>query len=332
MKFASPLNEIENLTLKELLKNHNEYRYRARAHSILLSSRKFAINKIADIYQVDRDTVSIWIDAWEKYGLVGIFDEPKSGRPTKLTKEEQQKAINYVHEEPRSIKQAVAKIEEIHGKTVSTKTVKRILKKGKQIWKRVRTSLSNKKNKQQFEIAQKEIAELKQKNEQKKITLCYYDESGFTLVPKIPYAWQKVNETIEIPSSRSKSFNVLGLLSPNTYFESIVIEGTVTADIVINYFDEFAKSLTQETWVILDNAPTHKSEAFQARITEWKNKNLYLYFLPAYSPELNLIEILWRFIKYKWLAFSAYLSINHLEKALMEVLANIGTKYQITYV
>ena len=152
------------------------------------------------------------------------------------------------------------------------------------------------------------------------------------MVPKILYAWQKVNEKIELPLSRSKSFNVLGLLNPNTNFESIVIEGTVTTDIVINYFDDFAKSLTQETWVILDNAPTHKSEAFQARIAEWESRNLYLYFLPAYSPELNLIEILWRFIKYKWLAFSAYLSINHLEKALIEVLANIGIKYQIIFV
>ena len=151
-------------------------------------------------------------------------------------------------------------------------------------------------------------------------------------MPKIPYAWQKVNETIEMPSSRSKSFNVLGLLSPNTNFDSMIVEGTVTTDVIVNYFDEFATSLTQETWIILDNAPTHKSKAFQAKIPEWKNKNLHLYFLPPYSPELNLIEILWRFIKYKWLTFAAYLSTDHLEKSLIEILANIGTKYQITYV
>ncbi|WP_368860940.1 transposase, partial [Desulforhabdus sp. TSK] len=39
-------------------------------------------------------------------------------------------------------------------------------------------------------------------------------------------------------------------------------------------------------------------------------KNLYIKFLPTYSPELNLIEILWRKIKYEWLSFSAYLSFS----------------------
>jgi len=38
-----------------------------------------------------------------------------------------------------------------------------------------------------------------------------------------------------------------------------------------------------------------------------------LHWLPPYSPELNLIEILWRKIKYQWLPLRAYLSFNHLQ-------------------
>jgi transposase len=110
MKYSKTLSDVEICTLEELVKNHSEYRYRTRAHSILLSSRGFKINDIANIYQVDRDSVSIWIDDWEKYGLIGLFDEVKSGRPTKLTKEEQQKAIEYIQEEPRSVKYTVAKL------------------------------------------------------------------------------------------------------------------------------------------------------------------------------------------------------------------------------
>jgi DDE superfamily endonuclease len=43
--------------------------------------------------------------------------------------------------------------------------------------------------------------------------------------------------------------------------------------------------------------------------------------LPAYSPQLNLIEILWRFIKYQWLEFSAYKDWN----SLVEAVENIST-------
>jgi len=39
-------------------------------------------------------------------------------------------------------------------------------------------------------------------------------------------------------------------------------------------------------------------------------------YLPAYAPALNLIEILWRFMKYYWLPFSAYTSFQCLSAAV----------------
>jgi hypothetical protein len=45
------------------------------------------------------------------------------------------------------------------------------------------------------------------------VDLRYYDESGFCLVPYIPYAWQEQDETMEIESGRSKRLNVLGFMN-----------------------------------------------------------------------------------------------------------------------
>jgi hypothetical protein len=61
------------------------------------------------------------------------------------------------------------------------------------------------------------------------------------------------------------------------------------------------------------------------------NQGLILKFLPAYSPELNLIEILWRFIKYRWLPFSAYLNFNTFVAAVEEILVQVGSKYTIEF-
>lgn len=66
-------------------------------------------------------------------------------------------------------------------------------------------------------------------------------------------------------------------------------------------------------------------------IPEWERKGLNIKFLPPYSPEFNIIEILWRFIKYDWLPFSAYLSFKNLVGEVDNVLRNIGTKFKINF-
>jgi transposase len=40
-------------------------------------------------------------------------------------------------------------------------------------------------------------------------------------------------------------------------------------------------------------------------------------FLPPYSPELNLIEILWRKMKYEWLEWHAYLDFENNKVSIM---------------
>ena len=75
--------------------------------------------------------------------------------------------------------------------------------------------------------------------------------------------------------------------------------GGVNSGLLIACFDNFIKKINgKKTVVILDNAPTHKSIKFKNKIEGWKNKGLIIYFIPPYSPNLNKIEILWRFIKY----------------------------------
>ena len=45
-----------------------------------------------------------------------------------------------------------------------------------------------------------------------------------------------------------------------------------------------------------------------AKRGEWKQRSIHIFELPSYSPEMNLIEILWRFMKYQWLEIKAYQS------------------------
>ena len=54
-------------------------------------------------------------------------------------------------------------------------------------------------------------------------------------------------------------------------------------------------------------------------------------YLPPYCPELNLIEIVWRKLKYEWLPLNAYRSFKNLGRAPNETLRQVGSKYRIAF-
>jgi transposase len=58
---------------------------------------------------------------------------------------------------------------------------------------------------------------------------------------------------------------------------------------------------------------------------------LTLCYLPPYSPQLNIIETLWRFMKYVWIEYSAYLSWENMMKYIQKVFDGYGTYYQIDF-
>jgi hypothetical protein len=127
---------------------------------------------------------------------------------------------------------------------------------------------------------------LKEKADQGVIDLVYGDEGGFKLTAKGVYAWQKRGERIEIPATRGKSPTVLGFLWHHAQqFESFVFEESVNSHMMIGCLDLLAQKVEKETWLVLDNAPIHRSEEFEEKIEEWAALGLNIYFLPTYCPD-----------------------------------------------
>jgi len=104
MKYVAPLREDEIQTLHDMHRYHPSRRARMRAHSLLLSHQGYSIPHIAHVYQVDRRSVSTWIDRWQTMGLVGLSDKPGSGRHPLLNDEEQHKVHAYLQQYPKDLK------------------------------------------------------------------------------------------------------------------------------------------------------------------------------------------------------------------------------------
>ncbi len=332
VKFISSLEEKTVDELKNRLKNSKVPRVRQRAHGVLLSNEGFSIDQIAEILNVGRDAVSSWIDCWQQNWFNGLNDKPRTGGPCKLTPKEKDLVISLAFENPRSVSIIVAKLFEKTEKLISETTVKRILKAAGLTWKRVRKSVKDKRNEEEFEAASSEIEVLKTQHNEGDIELWFFDESGFDLEPSVPYAWQPIGETLEVPSKKSQRLNVLGFLTPDNQFESFGFEQTVNTDVVIACFDKFSRIKTSKPRiVIIDNASIHTSIDFIDQLPKLEKKGLIVKSLPTYSPELNIIEILWRFIKYWWLPFSAYSSFKNLVNEIENILKQIGSKFRINF-
>jgi len=331
MRYVQPLTPEQHDLLNHTMKEDASFRARTRAHSLLLSSQGKAISEIAQTYQVTRVTVSSWITNWEALGAQGLYDQPRSGRPPKLNPEEQELAKQYLKEEPRSLKTVVDRLEKKTQKRISVSALKRLAKKAGLRWKRVRKSLKSLRDPKAFERCQRELEALQKQEDEGKIDLYYFDEAGFALNPTVPYAWQAACDTIEIPAHKYGRLNVLGFMNRQNDLHTYIFEESVHTGVVIGCFDDFCKTITKKTIVAVDNASIHRSDEFEDRLPAWKKKGLIIKYLSAYSPELNLIEILWRRIKYSWLPFSAYECLNALIEALENILRNVGSEYQITF-
>jgi len=332
MKYVAPLTDVEIQTLHAMHRYHPSRRARMRAHGLLLSHQGVSMPQIACMYQVGYRSVSSWIDQWQTRGLVGLYDQPGAGRRPILSLDEQQKVQQYLQDSPKDLKKVVHQLEQETRKRVSTKTIKRLIKKNRYVWKRIRKAPAKSPDPHKYERSKVFMNQLQQREASGECDLWYFDGTGFCLTPCIPYAWQPIGHTIEIPtSSHSQRVNVLGFLKRNNEFVPYMIDGKVDAAIIVTCFDQFSQQLDKKTYVFIDNAPMHRSQAFIKHIPKWVKKGLIVKYLPSYAPELNLIEILWRFMKYYWLPFSAYASFQCLSEAVAEILTRIGTDYTINF-
>ena len=82
-------NGREREELESLYRSGVTHRLRQRAQAILLSSRGYRVEALAALFEMDRDTVSFWLERWIERGSEesiesALSDAVKSGRPSKL--------------------------------------------------------------------------------------------------------------------------------------------------------------------------------------------------------------------------------------------------------
>lgn len=332
MRFVKPLEPETIHLLQRLYKQSKHYRVRQRAHCILLSAQGYRIRALMEIFDVSRRTIINWLDAWDARRFPGLYDLKGKGRKSSFTPAQKDQIKVWSKRFPKNLNKLIALVKETFGISVGKRTIKRVLKSLNCSWRRIRRGPKGKPDAQEYKQKQEELEMFKQQEDEGEIDLFYFDESGFCLSPLRPYAWQEIGETIEIPSGDKHRLNVVGFLSRKQQLHAWTFEASINSDVVIACLDAFSEMITNDTVVVIDNASFHTSQAVEEHIMEWETNGLTLFFLPKYSPELNLIEILWRFMKYEWIEFDAYKGWENLVEYVEDIIIHYGTKYVINFV
>ncbi|WP_291600587.1 transposase [Bacteroides sp.] len=121
------------------------------------------------------------------------------------------------------------------------------------------------------------------------------------------------------------------MIDRNNRFEGFCTCESVDAEKVVDFLDRFSFKLNRKTFVVLDNASVHRNEKIKRMRPIWEKRGLFLFYIPPYSPHLNIVETLWRIMKGKWLRPQDYATTESLFYATDRVLAAIGTQLNINF-
>lgn len=147
---------------------------------------------------------------------------------------------------------------------------------------------------------------MEQLSEKGEIELWYGDETQVSQEGYVPYGWQFKDENVSIATAKGAALNCFGMLTRNNHFLYQTTAQTITADFIIEQLDHLSFKVRKHTVLVLDNARVHQNKKIKQMQKIWARRNLFIFFLPPYSPHLNIIERLWKELKARWLRAEDY--------------------------
>lgn len=147
----------------------------------------------------------------------------------------------------------------------------------------------------------------------------FFDESRFGTHSKIGHGWFVKGSRTGIPVKLGfQNFYVYSAVSPKTGRDSTLLMPYVNSDCMNVFLNHMAKELEgREILLVMDGAGWHKSRALKIP------KNIEIIYLPPYSPELNPVELLWKYIKDNVLKNKIYENLKILEEELCKFIKQI---------
>lgn len=297
-----------------------EHRMVIRARIVLMAAEGTETNRIAKHLHISSKMVCKWRIQYSKYGIEGLIDKEKPGRPRKFSSEDRLKVITTACQKPkRTITHWSAKELQKEIPNMSHMTIHRILKGADLKPHQYEMWLNS--NDPEFEAKQTEIVGLYMDPPENALVICVDERTGMqALGRKVP------NKPMRPSQPEKMEFEYVRHGTKSLIAAFVVHQGKVTGkcydrhrhEEFIDFLEEIDKEYSgKELHVIVDNLSVHK----HADVKEWlekRNGRIKFHFTPTHASWLNQIELWFSILSRKLLKRGIFNSREELVKQVMK--------------
>lgn len=292
------------LTAQEVIvlrEAHYDSKFRKQADrikAILFLNQGFSYEQTAKLLMLDDTTVRRYYSEYKQTGVDGLLKYRYQGSNGFLTHLQEQELAAHLKEHIyQTVKEVIIYVKNTYDKTYSIEGMTHLLHRLGFVYKKTKV-IPGKVDLQKQEQFKKEYQELKQ-NKKEEDRIYFVDASHPQHNNRPFYGWISKGEEKAIKTNTGrKRVNLNGALNLEDMEITVISEDTINTESTKRLILEIErKQPIGEIYLVVDNASYNHSYELQRFLKD--HKRAHLKYLPPYSPNLNIIERLWRFFHEK---------------------------------
>lgn len=274
-------------------------RFGRRLMAVNMHGCGVAHSTIALLLRVSDDTVTNYLKLYRDEGLAGLI-ENRYHRPASCVEPFfTEIAASFAAEPVATASEGGARIEELTGVKLSDSQVGRIMRRLGMRYQKSAAVPGKCDPQMQFDFLQEELLPRLQEARNGERRVFFVDAAHFVMGAFLGMVWAFARVFVRTGSGRQR-YSVLGAVETRDHdFVSVRTTGSVNAETICELIAKIDAAYPgEEITLVMDNARYQRNQKV-AEIAE--SIGIELLYLPTYSPNLNLIERVWRLVKSKCL-------------------------------
>lgn len=317
------LTSEERALIRSQHRRERDGRSRDRLKTILLLDAGWSYETIADVLLLDHNTIRRYYETYQSDGIDALILMNYKGREPNLSSENEEVLKQHLRENTYLSAAEVGRyIESTFKVKYSNKGTTNLLHRLGFSYKKPKVvpGKSDPEKQRQFIEEYEKLQNTREENS----TVLFMDGVHPQHNAKPAYGWIETGKNKELLSNTGRQrININGVIEPNTLEITYREDQSINALSTIELFKEIELKYCKKSkiYIVCDNARYYRSKLVQEYL---RTSKIELKFLPPYSPNLNLIERLWRFMHKKVTYNQYYEKFCDFRSALLDFFDNIN--------